>query len=157
MVSLKQVLVLSVLAAASLFASVTLTRLGKTRAVGKTISNVSWQDCDGTGNKFFTISSIHIEGDFSQGSVVKFVTSGTTTTAFTHASTDVQVKLGIITVYTGTQDIIPNINFAVGPLHMVGQDSVPTTPPSGNYVTTNRYRDPKKNLIQCVQISYKLS
>ena len=127
------------------------------KSLGKTVSNLSWKDCDGTGNRYFTISAIKVAGDFKPGTTVVFTTTGTVTQEFTHASTDVAIKFGILNVYSGTETINPPKLHSTGPLEMVSQSKVSDEPPSGSYMMTTRIRDPSKNLLQCVQISYKLS
>ena len=124
---------------------------------GKKVSNLKWTDCDGTGSRFYSISSIKIDGNFAAGTTVTFTTLGTTNVQWTIASSDVQVKLGIITVYTGTEQINPPQTYPVGPLVFPYGSTCPAEPPAGNYQMTTRHRDPKNNLIQCVLISYTLS
>ena len=126
-------------------------------SLGKTVSNLSWKDCDGTGNRYFTVSAIKVDGDFRPATTVTFTTIGTTTKEFTHASTDVVIKFGIINAYSGTETINPPKYYPVGPLQMLSQSKITDEPPSGSYTMTTRLRDSSKNLLQCVQISYKLS
>lgn len=83
--------------------------------VGKSLSNLSWTDCEGTGSRYVSIDSIQVTGDFSVGSTAIFDISGNINEEFTHGSTDLQVKYSIINVFNGNVPVIPAKHYDSGP------------------------------------------
>ena len=127
------------------------------RVQGKIVSNLSWKDCDGTGNRYFSVSSIKIEGSFDVGTQVKFLQTGTVTVPFTHASTDVTIKFGTINIYSGSQIIDPPKPYPIGQIQLVTVCLVTDELPSGTFIMMSRFRDPNTNILQCLQVTYKLT
>ena len=124
--------------------------------LGKSITNLAWTACDGLGTPYFTVSNVQISGTLTVGSTTTTTITGTVTKAFTLASTDTTIKLGLIQVFTGVSPVTPNENYAVGPLNMVSKTQVNQDPPTGSYTSTVRFLDPANKKLQCLQLTYKI-
>lgn len=149
-------LVLSAIVLASAFIAPKLKQLGKSK-LGKKVSNLSWSECDGTGSKYVDIDAIEVKGDFSVGSTASFEITGNVKQAFTHASTDLEVKFSIIKVYSGNVPVNPPVQYAVGPNTMKSSMTVTQDAPSGSYSMVVKINNDSKTKLQCVSIKYKLS
>ncbi len=127
------------------------------QTLGKTVSNIKWTDCDGTGYPYFTVSDIKILGTFDVGTDVTFITTGTVVKQYTHGFTDTTIKFGIITVYSGVTPVDPPKTNVPGPLYSESKSAITSAVQTGTYTMLLRFQDPSKVKLQCLQISYKLS
>jgi len=129
----------------------------KSTSVGKTVSNLKWTDCDGTGTKYFQIQTLTLKGDFTLGSTAEFDGTGIVNQAFTHTSTDVKATVGFITIYNQNEPVNPPTSYTPGPMSISNSIVITVDAPSGNYVVQNRFRNENNAIIQCVQFTFKLS
>ena len=147
----------AVLIAASIFGH-QLSPFKKQTIKGKhSISGMKWTDCEGTGSKYFTISSINIDGDFEIGSTATFQINGNVNQAFTHGYNAISAKYSILPIYDGTVAINPPQAYAVGPATMKSSSKVDQEPKSGGYTMVIRIQDPNHTKLQCISLTYKLS
>jgi len=125
-------------------------------SVGRSISNLKWTDCDGTGNKYFTIKTFDITGDFSEGSDVEFVATGVVNLPFTHASTDIKVTLNLMPMFNQNEPNNPPQSYTAGPITIKDKLTVSISVPSGNYNIQSRFRNDQNTVLQCLQATFRL-
>lgn len=125
--------------------------------VGKSLSNLSWTDCDGTGSRYVSIDSIQVTGDFSVGSTATFDISGNINQEFTHASTDLQVKYSIINVFNGNVQVNPAKHYDAGLTVLSNSVEVTKSAPSGKYSMIVKMNDPSGEKLQCISVKFNLS
>ena len=125
-------------------------------SLGKSITNLKWTTCEGTGNRYVTVNSVTIEGDITKGSWVTLTVYGVVNQPFTHAATWADCKYGFLNIWTGTEEEVPPVSYDIGPTAVTKQDKIWQDLPSGSYTVVMKMLDPQGNMLQCVQASYKI-
>ena len=124
----------------------------------RTVSSLTWSGCGG-GN-YFTVSNIKIEGDFSEGSVVNFITTGAVVQQFTHTSSDIKITLKTlfpIKVYDENVPADPSKAYVPGPLTLETKNVLQQSAPAGGYTVEAYIRGNESNdRLQCVKINFTL-
>ena len=133
------------------------TRIFKPKAVGKTISNLKWSECEGTGSKYVDVQSVEVSGNFLIGTIVSVIMYGTVKTPFLAASVEGSLKYGFLTLYTETVVRNPPTNYSDGPVKEGKSILIEQDLPNGSYTVISRINDPDGKKLQCVQATYKLS
>ena len=130
---------------------------GKTgEKLNKSVTNISFSNCDSITKRYFTVSNVYITGTFETGTNVNFRMTGTIQTGYTHTSTDTTIKLGFIQVFSGTTPVNPPQAYVAGPLDSTSITTLTQDAPSGSYTMTLRFNAGSLGKIQCVEIKYKL-
>ena len=88
-----------VLALSSLLAVGAYITLGRNKALRatspelkKSITNLKWTTCEGTGTKYITVNSVTVEGDITKGSTFTATMNGYVNNPFTHHATWYECK-----------------------------------------------------------------
>ena len=124
----------------------------------RTVSSLTWTGCG--GSNYFTVSDIKVLGDFSKGSTVSFILSGTVNTAFLHSSTDIKFTLkGLVPFVICDQNfpVSPPKQYNTGPTKIQQNQKMDDDAPAGTYVLDSYIRGGISNAqLQCVRITFVL-
>ena len=129
----------------------------QTKRVGKTISNIKWGECEGTGANYVDVQSVEVNGDFNVGTYVSVYINGIVKTPFQMASLEGSVKYGFLTLYTEDVRRDPPTDYNEGPVREGKSILIEQNFPNGAYTVISRLKGPGGKVLQCVQASYKLS
>ena len=123
----------------------------------KTVSNLQWTDCDGTGNPYVEIKTIQVIGDVSSGNTLTIHATGNVKQTFTVDNIDVIAYLGVIKLYSGNIKLTAPISGNPGPEDLTFKEPLTVTPPNGNYKVTAKFRDASGHELQCLYTTATLS
>lgn len=135
------------------------TKNDATPLLGKKFTSISWSDCNNSGSKYFDVTNVIMTGTPAAGQKVTVSIYGKAKQNFVHASTYWETSYGIWGVQAkGTEVVNPAQSYtAPNTFTMVSDQQLNQDPPTGNYKTTNEFKDGSGKVFQCVLIKYSIS
>ena len=127
------------------------------RTLGKTITNMKWTDCDGTGAPYQELLSVSITGSLDTGSTIAVVTKANNKQAFSIYFADVTAWVSGIKVYSGVDPLNPPQSFTPGPSQFSLNYKVPISPPNGNFKVQARIQDKSHKELQCYLFTFTIA
>ena len=125
--------------------------------LGKSISNLQWTDCDGTGTAYIQLSKIDITGNIVSGGTLNVHSTGNIKQKFNVNSFDITVLLAGIRIYNGNIPLSTPQSFNPGPQDLTFSEPLSVTPPNGGYRVTAKMRDAAGHELQCFYVTFNLS
>ena len=126
------------------------------KGLGKSITNLQWTDCDGTGTPYVVVKTINIQSTWTAGQNVTVSATGTVQQVFTLASVDIIAIVSGIKVYSGNQPLTTPITFPAGAENINFSEPLPLTPPSGSFKVTAKLRNTAGTELQCFYVTFNL-
>ena len=123
----------------------------------KTVNNIKWTDCDGTGAQYLDITAFTVTGEVKAGNTVDVDIQGNNKQSFDIYSISVQVYASGFKVYTHTYNVDPPQHLNKGPGEIKLSPALPIAPPNANYKTIAQIRDRSGNELQCILVTFTLA
>ena len=125
--------------------------------LGKSISNLQWTDCDGTGTPYIQVSKIDITGNIVAGGTINVHATGNIKQRFTVNSFDITVLVAGIKIYNGNVPVDPPQSYNPGAQDLTFSEPLDLTPPNGAYKVTAKMRDAAGHELQCFFVTFSIS
>ena len=122
--------------------------------LGKTVSNVAWTDCDGTGTPYLVLTDLKISGNLVAGGSMQIHAAGNVKQSFFAKSFDLNISVNGARVFGGNYPIPNPKPSTPGPSTIDTTEPLVATPPSGNYKVTSKLKDGTGKELQCFLVSF---
>ena len=126
------------------------------RGLGKSLTNLQWTDCDGTGTPYVVVNTINIQSTWNIGQNVTVTATGNVKQVFTVASIDLIVIVSGIKIFSGNQPLTEPVTFQAGAENINFSEPLPLSPPSGSFKVTAKLRNNAGTELQCFYVTFNL-
>ena len=122
--------------------------------LGKSITNVQWTDCDGTGTPYIQLTDLKLSGNLVIGGNIQIHAAGNVKQSFFAKSFDLSVTVNGARVFGGNY-AIPGAKPSVpGPSSTDVTEPLTLPPPAGSYKVTSKLKDGNGYELQCFLVSF---
>ena len=123
-------------------------------AVGKSITNIKWTDCDGTGTPYIELTKLELAGNLFVGGSIEIIASGNVKQTFFATSFDAVISVNGQKVSSSNYPI-PNAKPSYPGVSSIDtKEPIIIPPPVGNYSVVARLKDSKGNELQCFLVNF---
>ena len=122
--------------------------------LGKSISNVQWTDCDGTGSPYLQLTDLKISGNLVIAGNMQIHAAANIKQSFFAQSFDLVVTVNGSKVFGGNYPIPGAKPSVPGPSTIDVTEPLALPPPNGSYKVTSRLKDGNGYELQCFLVSF---